>query len=368
MSLSIGIVGLPNVGKSTLFNALTKQAVPSENYPFCTIDPSVGVVGVPDERLHKLAEISKSVKSIPAAVEFTDIAGLVKGAAEGEGLGNKFLTNIRDTHAIAHVVRIFEDLEITHVHGAVHPLDDIQVINLELIIADMQTVENRIAKIAKDVKRNDKDAVKEQDLLTKLLVVLQDQKLANSLTHSLSEDEIKIFKGLHLLTAKPMLYVLNRQSGSRNIDDDATNEKYKELLTFFEETGATYVVLDAATEAELIDVEGEEKAELLQSVGIEMSGLDALIVKGYELLGLITYFTTGETESRAWTTKVGSTAPEAGTAIHTDFLTKFIKADVIAFDDLIEVGSYAAAREKGKVRIEGKQYVVQDGDVIEFKI
>jgi GTP-binding protein YchF len=374
MSLSIGIVGLPNVGKSTLFNALTKQAVPSENYPFCTIDPSVGVVGVPDERLYKLAEISKSVKVIPAAVEFTDIAGLVKGAADGEGLGNKFLANIRDTDAIAHVVRIFDNDKIIHVHGAVNPLDDIQVINLELIIADLQTVENRIAKIGKDVKRNDKDAVKEQILLDKIVFVLKDQKLANSILHSLTEEELKIFKGLHLLTAKPMLYVLNRQSGSKNIDDlesssgQVHNEKYKELLTFFEETGATYVVLDAATEAELIDVEGEEKAELLQAVGIEMSGLDGLIVKGYEILGLITYFTTGETESRAWTTKVGSTAPEAGTAIHTDFKTKFIKADVVAYNDLLEMGSYAVAREKGKVRIEGKQYIVQDGDVIEFKI
>lgn len=374
MALSIGIVGLPNVGKSTLFNALTKKSVPAENYPFCTIDPSVGVVGVPDERLHKLAEFSKTQKTIPAAVEFTDIAGLVKGASKGEGLGNKFLANIREVDAIAHVVRIFEDPEVIHVHGEVDPLEDLQVINLELIMADAEMVANRIARIGKDAKKGDKMAVKENDLLIKIEAVLKEGKLASTLNNSLSEDEKPIYKHLNLLTSKPMLYVLNRQSGAKNIDDPESsseqvhNEKYKNLINYFKENSALFVKVDAASEAELIDATEEEKKELLEAVGISESGLDLLIKKGYEILGLITYFTTGEKETRAWTTKVGATAPQAGASIHSDFEHKFIRATVIEWDKLLEAGSHALAREKGWIRTEGKQYVVQDGDVIEFLV
>lgn len=370
MSLSIGIVGLPNVGKSTLFNALTKKAVPCENYPFCTIDPSVGVVGVPDERLQKLSEFSKSIKTIPAAVEFTDIAGLVKGAAKGEGLGNKFLSNIREVDAIAHVVRIFENEKITHVHGEINPLEDLQIINLELIMADAETVANRIAKIGKDVKRGDKIAIKENDLLIKLEKIFQEEKMASSILiaeSNLSEEEMIIFKSLHLLTAKPMIYVLNK-SDNKNIDDPEENEKYQKLLNYFKENNSLFVKVNAAAEAELIDVSDEEKKDLLESFGIKESGLDLLIKKGYEILGLITFLTTGEKETRAWTTHLGATAPQAGASIHSDFETKFIRADVIEWDKLLEAGSHAHAREKGWIRTEGKSYVVKDGDVVEFRI
>ena len=368
MSLSIGIVGLPNVGKSTLFNALTKKSVPSENYPFCTIDPSVGVVGVPDDRLYKLADFSKTQKTIPAAVEFTDIAGLVKGASKGEGLGNKFLANIREVDAIAHVVRIFEDMDITHVHGQVDPLEDLQIINLELIMADAEMVSNRIAKLGKDVKKGDKDAVKENDLLIKIEAVLKDGKLASTLNSSLSDDEWPMYKHLQLLTSKPMLFVLNRQSEAKNIDDDENSDKYKNLINYFKENSSIYVKVDAASEAELVDASDEERKELLEAVGIEESGMDVLIRKGYELLGLITYFTTGEKETRAWTTKINSTAPQAGASIHSDFEHRFIRATVIEWDKLLEAGSNANARDKGWIRTEGKEYIVKDGDVIEFLV
>lgn len=366
MSLSVGIVGLPNVGKSTLFNALTKKSVPAQNYPFCTIDPSVGVVAVPDERLQKLTEFSKSTKTIPAAVEFVDIAGLVKGASEGEGLGNKFLSNIREVDAIAEVVRIFEDSDIIHVDGKIDPLKDIEVINLELILADLQTVTKRIANLNKEVKKGDKEAFFEQETLLKLEKILENGKLASSM--EMSEKEIVIIKLLNLLTVKPILYVLNKKAGGKNLDE-LNDERYTQLLDFLNSSGAKWVLVDAGIEQELKDLSPEEKKEFRDSLkGTEDDGIDNLIKKGYELLNLITYFTTGEDETRAWTIVKGWTAPQAGTAIHNDFKDKFIRAEVINWQNLLDAGSFTKAREKGLVRTEGKEYVVKDGDVIEFKI
>ena len=356
MGLSIGIVGLPNVGKSTLFKALTRKDILIANYPFATIDPSVGVVTVPDPRLQTLTDISKSAKTVPAIVEFVDIAGLVKGASEGEGLGNQFLQNIRECNAIAEVVRIFEDSDITHVHGDIDPVKDIEVINLELVLADFETVSKRLVSVERDAKRGDKEAVAEQAALNRIVQDLEKGRFA-------SED----VKSLQLLTRKPIMYILNKKAGGHNLDE-MKDVRYERLLEYLKGLGSPYVIVDAAIENELNEVSTEDKQTFRQEYGVLNDGIDDLIRTAYSLLGLQSYFTTGEDETRAWTTKVGATAPEAGQAIHTDFKEKFIRAEVVAYDDLVSLGGFVKAREAGKVRTEGKEYVVKDGDVIEFKI
>lgn len=365
MSLSIGIVGLPNVGKSTLFNALTKKSVPAENYPFCTIDPSVGVVPVPDPRLEVLSKISSSKKVVPAIVEFVDIAGLVKGASEGQGLGNQFLSHIRETDAIAEVVRIYEHGDLIHVEGTVDPLRDIQIINMELILADMQTVEKRMQTIGRDVKRGDKEAIRLEGALAKINETLQAEKLA--LQSPLDEEERKLSRDLHLITSKPILYVLNKQSGGKNLDE-MNDKRYQDLMEYLKQNNFKHVIVDAKIEDELKDFEGEEKEMMRNEMGAHESGVDSLIKAGYDLLGLETYLTTGEMETRAWTMKKGSSAPRAAAAIHSDFENKFIRAEVVSYGDLVKAGSFAEARNNGTLRTEGKEYVVKDGDVVEFKI
>jgi GTP-binding protein YchF len=357
--LKIGIVGLPNVGKSTLFNALTRADVLVANYPFATIDPSVGIVTVPDERLDALTALSKSEKAIPAVIEFVDIAGLVKGASEGEGLGNKFLSNIREVDAILHMVRFFEDPDITHVHGDIDPVRDIEVINLELILADQQSVQNRREKLVREVKQNNKDSVAEDAVLAKVETVLADGKMAR--LADLTPEELLRIKSLSLLTLKPILYSLNGKSGG-TIDDDR-REKTHALI---ESTGSRYVHVDANTERELNDVSDEDKDLFRAELGVEVNGLTELIRGAYETLGLITFFTTGPKETRAWTIPAGATAPEAGAAIHNDFKDKFIRAEVVSTEALLADGSWSAARDKGDLRTEGKTYIFQDGDVAVF--
>ena len=363
--LSIGIVGLPNVGKSTLFNALTEKSVSAENYPFCTIDPSVGVVSVPDARLDKLSQFSNSKKTVHTAIEFVDIAGLVEGAHSGEGLGNKFLANIRETDAIIEIVRIFEDENIVHVNGKIDPMNDIEVINLELIMADFQTVTKRIANLGKDLKKGDKKAVIENEVLKRIEKVLDEGKFASSV--EVKEEEKKIVKALNLLTIKPILYAFNKKMGGKNLDE-ADDSRWEEVEKFLNETNSKWIKIDTQVEHELKELPEDEREEYKQTLGGSCDDIDVLIRKGYELLDLITFFTTGEDESRAWTTKKDSTAPIAGTAIHTDFKDKFIKADVVNWQDLLNSGSRSQAREKGLIRVEGKEYIVQDGDVVEFKI
>ena len=361
--LKIGIVGLPNVGKSTLFNALTKASVPAENYPFCTIDPSVGVVGVPDARLKKLSELSKSAKTIPAAVEFVDIAGLVKGAAEGEGLGNQFLTNIREVDAILQLVRFFDDTNVQHVEGEVEPCRDIEIINLELILSDAEQVKRRRDKLVRDIKAGLKEAISEDVVLTKLEKSFSMGKLA--LHAGLPDDERKLVVHLNLLTMKPIFYALNIKNNGHNIHEltDGRAERAYELI---KELGSSYIFLDAALERELNDVSDEDRDGFRQEFGAHEDGLAGLIRGAYELLDLISFFTTGADETRAWTITRGSTAPVAGAAIHTDFMDKFIRAEVVSSDDLISTGSWTSARESGKLRTEGKDYIVKDGDVMVF--
>jgi len=363
MGLSVGIVGLPNVGKSTLFNALTKKGVPAENYPFCTIDPSVGIVAVPDFRLEKLSAMSHSQKTIPAAVEFVDIAGLVKGASEGEGLGNQFLSHIREVDAIAEVVRVFDDEDVHHVHGGVDPLHDIEITNTELVLADLQTAEKRLERVERDAKGGDKELIAECLVLKKIVPILEAGKPARSVV--LSPGEYLAAETLHLLTMKPVLYVLNMKSGAVNVQAENA-ERWRLLKQFLDSSGAAWVSVDAGVESELSDVHDDERADFRRELGVSEDGLDALIKAGYSLLSLISFFTTGEKESRAWTITRGRTAPEAGAAIHSDFRDKFIRAEVIEWDKLLEAGSYAAARSKGLLRTEGREYVVQDGDVMEF--
>lgn len=350
MSLKVGIVGLPNVGKSTLFKALTRKVVDINNYPFCTIEPNIGIVEVPDTRLGKLAAFSESAKIVPAVIEFVDIAGLVKGASEGEGLGNKFLANIREVDAIVEVVRVFENSDIIHVHNCLDPANDIEVINTELMLADLETVAKRKHKTVKETRTGSKEAIVELALLERLETELSAGRLAHDVVMSLTnEADIRTAKGLQLLTAKPFLYVYNVS------DIDAA------LPSALEDR--PHVLLDIKIEEELTQLSAEEAMEM----GL-VSHLPDLITKAYALLGLMTYFTTGETETRAWTIPRGSTAPVAGAAIHGDFKEKFIRAEVIHWEKLLEAGSYAVARERGWVRLEGKEYIVQDGDVIVFKI
>ena len=362
--MKLGIVGLPNVGKSTLFNSLTKAGAESANYPFCTIDPNVGVVTVPDERLNLLGDFYKSKKVTPAVIEFVDIAGLVKGASKGEGLGNQFLANIREVDAIVHVVRCFEDSNVVHVDGNIDPLRDIETINLELVFSDLEILERRIAKVTKTA-RMDKEAAKELTFLEKVKAHLEDGQLAITLETE-NEDEDAWLATYNLLTAKPVIYAAN--VAEDDIADDGANNQYVQAVReYAAKQNSEVFVICAQIEEEISELDEDERKMFLEDLGLTESGLEKLVRASYHLLGLMSFLTAGEDETRAWTIKIGTKAPQAAGKIHTDFERGFIKAEVVNYQDLLDCGSYAGAREKGLVRMEGKDYVVQDGDVILFR-
>lgn len=362
--MKLGIVGLPNVGKSTLFNAITKAGAEAANYPFCTIEPNVGVVTVPDERIKRLHEIYNSRKTIYTTIEFSDIAGLVKGASKGEGLGNKFLSHIREVAAIVHVVRCFEDENIVHVDGKIDPISDIDTINMELILSDMEMLDRRITKTQKILK-GDKSLQSELDLLKKVYDFISSGKSARAM--ELSEEESEFVDSLNLLSYKPIIYVANVSENQISDEEIANNEMIKKLNAFAKSEDAEVVVISAAIESEIVELDDEEKSMFLQELGIQNSGLDQLIKASYKLLDLISFLTAGEDEVRAWTIKDGTKAPQAAGKIHTDFEKGFIRAETIAYDKLMECeGKLSLAREKGLIRSEGKEYVVKDGDIMNF--
>lgn len=360
--MKLGIVGLPNVGKSTLFNSLTKAGAESANYPFCTIDPNVGIVTVPDARVDYLAEKYHSKKVIPAAIEFVDIAGLVKGASKGEGLGNQFLANIREVDAIVHVVRCFDDGNIVHVDGSVNPLRDIETINFELIFSDIEVLDRRIAKSTKG-SRNDKSLAHEVEFLSKVKAHLEDGKLAKTFEVDDEEDQ-EILNSCNLLTIKPVIFAANVNEDELAGED---NDYVKAVREYAADVDAKVFVVCAQIEQEISELDDDEKKEFLEDLGLEESGLEKLISASYSLLGLISFLTSGEDETRAWTIKEGTKAPQAAGKIHTDFERGFIRAEVVSYDDLIACGSHTAAKEKGLIRLEGKDYVVQDGDIMLFR-
>lgn len=363
--MKLGIVGLPNVGKSTLFNSLTKAGAESANYPFCTIDPNIGIVAVPDQRLKVLSDMYDSAKIVPATIEFVDIAGLVKGASKGEGLGNQFLANIREVDAIVHVVRCFENSNIVHVDGSINPLRDIETINLELIFSDLEILERRISKVSK-VARNDKSAAKELALLNKIKAHLEDGKLAKTFEEVDDEEEQAWLESYNLLTYKPVIYAAN-VSEDDLADDAANNEGVQAVREYAKGEQSEVFVVCAEIEAEISELDDDEKKMFLEDLGLKESGLEKLIKASYKLLGLISYLTAGEPEVRAWTITEGTKAPQAAGKIHSDFERGFIRAEVVSYDDLIACGSHTAAKEKGLIRLEGKDYVVKDGDIMLFR-
>ena len=363
--MKLGIVGLPNVGKSTLFNSLTKAGAESANYPFCTIDPNVGVVTVPDERLNVLGEMYHTKKIIPAAIEFVDIAGLVKGASKGEGLGNQFLANIREVDAIVHVVRCFENSNIVHVDGSINPLRDIETINLELIFSDLEILERRISKAVR-AARNDKTIAKELALMERIKAHLEDGKLAKTFEEADDEEEQAWLESYNLLTYKPVIYAAN-VSEDDLADDAANNEGVQAVREYAKGEQSEVFVVCAEIEAEISELDDDEKKMFLEDLGLKESGLEKLIKASYKLLGLISYLTAGEPEVRAWTITEGTKAPQAAGKIHSDFERGFIRAEVVSYDDLIACGSHTAAKEKGLIRLEGKDYVVKDGDIMLFR-